>query len=145
MNLPNLKIGNLKPKLPIIQGGMAVRISLAPLAAAVANEGGIGVIGASGMRAPELKESIKKAKEFSKGIIGVNIMFAIKEFPALAEAFQSDCIKGNCFYHKAKFDPSSAYLYPPDMEHGNSQFDWHPESYIYAETLGCRRMSTMYR
>ena len=34
---------------PIIQGGMAIRLSTARLAAAVANEGGIGLIAASGM------------------------------------------------------------------------------------------------
>lgn len=83
MTFPSLKIGNLKPKLPIIQGGMAVRISLAPLAAAVADEGGIGIIGASGMKAPELKTHIQKAKKMTKGIVGVNIMFAVKEFPSL--------------------------------------------------------------
>lgn len=83
MNFPTLNIGGLKPKFPVIQGGMAVRISLAPLAAAVANEGGIGVIGASGMKAPELKDQIKKVKKMTKGIVGVNIMFAVKEFPQL--------------------------------------------------------------
>jgi nitronate monooxygenase len=83
LNFPTLNIGGLKPKIPIIQGGMAVRISLAPLAAAVAEEGGIGVIGASGMKPPELKEQIKQAKKMTKGIVGVNIMFAVKEFPHL--------------------------------------------------------------
>lgn len=83
MTFPTLNIGGLKPKLPIIQGGMAVRISLAPLAAAVADEGGIGVIGASGMKAPELKSQIQKVKKMTKGIVGVNIMFAVKEFPSL--------------------------------------------------------------
>ena len=34
---------------------MAVRISTAPLAAAVANEGGIGIIAASGLSIQELK------------------------------------------------------------------------------------------
>ena len=45
VSLPELKIGDLTAKLPIIQGGMSVGISLAGLSAAVANEGGIGVIG----------------------------------------------------------------------------------------------------
>ena len=55
--LPNLKIGNLTAKYPIIQGGMGVGISLSSLAGAVAKAGGIGVISApspaarSGIRA----------------------------------------------------------------------------------------------
>ncbi len=38
MNLPSLKIGNLVVRLPIIQGGMAVRISMARLTAAMEYE-----------------------------------------------------------------------------------------------------------
>ncbi len=44
MKLSELKIGDLVAKIPIIQGGMGVGISLSGLASAVANEGGIGVI-----------------------------------------------------------------------------------------------------
>ena len=53
--LPNLKIGNLTAKYPIIQGGMGVGISLSSLAGAVAKAGGIGVISAAqpGWRDPE--------------------------------------------------------------------------------------------
>lgn len=83
MKLPELKIGNLKPKYPIIQGGMAVRISTAPLAAAVANAGGIGIIAVSGMDINELKREIRWAREHSKGIIGINIMFAVSQFAKL--------------------------------------------------------------
>ena len=49
MNLTELKIGDLVAKIPIIQGGMGVGISLSGLAAAVANEGGIGVIASDGI------------------------------------------------------------------------------------------------
>jgi NAD(P)H-dependent flavin oxidoreductase YrpB (nitropropane dioxygenase family) len=42
-------IGNKEIKLPIIQGGMGVGISLSGLASAVANEGGIGVISCAGL------------------------------------------------------------------------------------------------
>src|SRR6056297_1052857 len=89
-----LKIGNLTIKNPIIQGGMGVGISLSGLASAVANEGGIGVISAAGigMREPDffknfvdaniraLKKEINKARELSKGILGVNIMVALTNF-----------------------------------------------------------------
>ena len=39
-----LEIGNLKLKIPVIQGGMGVGISLSNLAGSVAREGGMGVI-----------------------------------------------------------------------------------------------------
>lgn len=39
-----LEIGDLKLKIPVIQGGMGVGISLSKLAGSVAREGGMGVI-----------------------------------------------------------------------------------------------------
>lgn len=86
MKLPELRIGNLVARIPVIQGGMAIRLSMAPLAAAVANEGGIGIIAGSGLSIEELKAEIKKARELTKGIIGVNIMFAVREFAELVRA-----------------------------------------------------------
>ncbi len=80
MKFPTLKIGELIPKYPIIQGGMAIRASMSKLAAAVANEGGIGVIAGSAIKIDELKSEIKKAKQMTKGILGVNIMFAATDF-----------------------------------------------------------------
>jgi nitronate monooxygenase len=93
-NIKGLRIGDLFAKLPIIQGGMGVRISLANLAAAVANEGGIGVIATAGIGFQEpdngvnfleasiraLKREILKARELTKGIIGVNIMGALTNY-----------------------------------------------------------------
>jgi nitronate monooxygenase len=89
-----LKIGDLTAKLPIVQGGMGVGVSLSGLASAVANEGGIGVIAtaAIGMFEPDfandflqaninaLRKEIRKAREMTKGIIGVNIMVALSNF-----------------------------------------------------------------
>lgn len=83
MRLPELRIGNLVAPVPIMQGGMAVRVSTAPLAAAVANEGGIGIIAGTGMTIEELRAEIRKAKELTKGIVGVNVMFAVREFANL--------------------------------------------------------------
>jgi NAD(P)H-dependent flavin oxidoreductase YrpB (nitropropane dioxygenase family) len=80
VKLPELKIGKLTAKVPLIQGGMSVRVSTSSLAAAVAECGGIGTIGGSGIPVGELKEDIRKAKSMTKGIIAVNIMFAIREF-----------------------------------------------------------------
>ena len=73
MSLPSLHIGDLTASKAVVQGGMAVRISMAKLAAAVANEGGIGLIAASGLKPPELVENIRAAKKMSKGIIGINV------------------------------------------------------------------------
>jgi NAD(P)H-dependent flavin oxidoreductase YrpB (nitropropane dioxygenase family) len=65
---------------------MAVRISLAPLAAAVANEGGIGIIAGSGLSVEELRSEIRQAKAASDGVIGVNIMVAVRNFAELVKA-----------------------------------------------------------
>ncbi|HZD60086.1 MAG TPA: nitronate monooxygenase [Anaerolineae bacterium] len=86
MSLPSLRIGGITARMPIIQGGMAVRISMAKLAAAVANEGGIGLIAASGIKPPELVENIRAARKLTDGIIGINVMVAVREFANLVQA-----------------------------------------------------------
>ena len=86
MKIPVLRIANLVAKIPVIQGGMAVRISMAPLAAAVAEEGGIGIIAGSGLSVEELRTEIREARKRTTGIIGVNIMFAVREFAQLVHA-----------------------------------------------------------
>ncbi len=85
MKLPVLKIGNLVARLPIVQGGMAIRLSTARLAAAVANAGGIGLIAASGMEEKELRTEIRLARKLTggKGIIGINCMVAARAFKDL--------------------------------------------------------------
>jgi len=86
LDFPVLKIGSLIPRYPIIQGGMAVRLSTFRLAAAVANAGGIGTIAASGMDVKELKCEILNARKESRGIIGINIMFAVSRFKEMVYA-----------------------------------------------------------
>ena len=56
MPFPALRIGNLTARIPVIQGGMGVGISLSGLASAVANQGGIGVIAGAmiGMKEPDV-------------------------------------------------------------------------------------------
>ncbi|HOB84278.1 MAG TPA: nitronate monooxygenase family protein [Bacteroidales bacterium] len=92
--MKGLKIGNLAIAVPVIQGGMGVGISLSGLAAAVANEGGVGVISSAGLgllyrdfsenfleaSILGLKEEIRKAREKTRGIIGVNVMVAMTNF-----------------------------------------------------------------
>ncbi len=86
MKLSPLKLGDKIVKLPIFQGGMAVRVSLAPLAAAVANCGGAGTIAGTGMTPKELIEEISKARSLTDGILGVNVLFAIGNFADLVKA-----------------------------------------------------------
>ena len=92
--IPKLQIGDLELSIPIVQGGMGVGISLSGLASAVANEGGIGVISAAGigMLEPDfnrdfkeankraLRREIKKAREMTAGVIGINIMVALSDY-----------------------------------------------------------------
>ena len=58
-----LKIGTLTARLPVIQGGMGVGISLSSLAGAVAREGGIGLISTAqiGFREPDFAEDSQAA------------------------------------------------------------------------------------
>ncbi len=86
MKLPELKIGRFTARIPIVQGGMSVRVSTSSLAAAVAECGGIGTIGGSGIPVDQLQEDIRKAKRMTGGVIAVNIMFAIKQFTEAVKA-----------------------------------------------------------
>lgn len=92
MKFPELRIGDLRPQIPIIQGGMAVRISTARLAAAVAEEGGVGLIAASGMSPEELRQEIRLARSLTSGIIGINIMFAVSAFAEMVKTAISEKI-----------------------------------------------------
>ena len=80
MKLPPLTIGSFTAPVPLIQGGMSIRVSTSALAIPVADCGGIGTIGGSAIPAEELIADIQKAKNGTKGIIAVNIMFAMKNF-----------------------------------------------------------------
>ncbi|MGI6678492.1 MAG: NAD(P)H-dependent flavin oxidoreductase [Dehalobacterium sp.] len=85
MQLPALIIDKIVAKMPIIQGGMATRVSTSRLAAAVANEGGIGIIAATAMSPEELIQEIRTARKLSSGIIGVNVLFAVRDFALLVK------------------------------------------------------------
>lgn len=82
LNFPQLKIGHMMPKVPIIQGGMGIGISLSGLASAVANAGGIGIISGTGISVDEMRDHIRRAKALVKdaGYIGVNVLFAMNDF-----------------------------------------------------------------
>ena len=97
--MPKLSIGKHTVPLPIIQGGMGVGISLSGLAAAVARQGGIGVIAANGIgmidadyfadgRAANIRamrSELRKARAKTSGMIGVNIMVAANDFQQLLD------------------------------------------------------------
>jgi len=95
LKLKPLTINGLTARIPIIQGGMGIGVSMSSLASAVANAGGIGVISAAqvGFREPDfesdndsanlrgLRKEIQKAKSMSpNGILGVNIMTATNNY-----------------------------------------------------------------
>lgn len=86
MQMKPLKIGKYVARLPITQGGMSILNSMAPLAAAVSNAGGIGIIGASGITPEEVVAEIKKCRSLTKGIVAVNIMFAVARFTEVVKA-----------------------------------------------------------
>ncbi len=100
-----LKIGQHIARHPIVQGAMAVRVSGANLAGAVANAGGVGVISTLGLgltsphfnQPPRrgnffeanqlaLIDELRKARAISpNGIIGVNVLVATRDYATLAQ------------------------------------------------------------
>ena len=101
MSIKPLKIGNVTVEKPIIQGGMGVGISLGNLAGAVAKEGGIGMISSAqiGYLEPDfdkdplaanlraIKKEYDKARKIAPdGVIGFNIMVALKHYEEYVQA-----------------------------------------------------------
>ena len=97
----SLVIGNLTAKVPVIQGGMGVGVSLSNLAGNVAKCGGIGIISTAQIGFKEegfdthpieinlkaIEKHIKRAKEIAEGgIVGVNIMVATKKYEEYVKA-----------------------------------------------------------
>ncbi len=106
MKVPSLQIGDITARIPIIQGGMGVRVSLAGLASAVANEGGIGTIASVGIGDFEtskldfervsreaLIQELRKAKSLTDGPIAVNIMGVLSNAKDLIQATSREGIR----------------------------------------------------
>ena len=106
MNIPKLKIGSLTVDIPILQGGMGVRVSLSSLSAAVANAGGIGTIASVGLGDLEagkrdyenvsrnsLVKEIRKAKSRTNGHLAVNFMGVLSNVNDLIKATVREGIK----------------------------------------------------
>lgn len=96
--MKRLTIGDKIANLPIVQGGMGIGVSLSNLAAAVANEGGIGVISSAGLglihkkstsyeenNLHGLRKEIRKARSLTDGILGINIMGAMTNYSDLVK------------------------------------------------------------
>lgn len=102
----NLEMGDLRIELPIIQGGMGVRVSASSLASAASNEGALGVIAAVGLgeecgneqrdyktrSRAELTNIIRKTKSLTKNPFGVNIMCVLTNYDELVEAAQAEAV-----------------------------------------------------
>ncbi len=99
--MSSLVIGDLVAKIPVIQGGMGVGVSLSNLAGNVAKCGGIGIISTAQIGYQEegweehpietnlkaIEKHIKRAKEIAQGgIVGVNIMVATKKYEEYVKA-----------------------------------------------------------
>lgn len=104
MEMNKLNIGGLCVPVPIVQGGMGVGVSLSSLASAVAIQGGVGVISCAGLgliyhklsqnykeaSILGLKEELRKAREKTRGIIGVNIMTVLTNFADMVKTSVSE-------------------------------------------------------
>ncbi len=106
MEIPKLQIGNITADIPIIQGGMGVRVSLASLSSAVANQGGIGTISSIGLGDIEaskkeyerisreaLINEIRKAKSMTNGHLAVNFMGVLSNADDLIKSSIEEGIK----------------------------------------------------
>lgn len=149
---PSLKIGSHIAKVPIVQGGMGIGISLAGLAVAVANEGGIGVIATAGVGLSEpdfssnylaaniraLKKEIRAAREKTRGVLGVNIMVALSNFGDMVKTSIAEGID-------VIFSGGGLPLDLPQFMESGSQTSLVPiVSSGRAAKLLCKRWSTRY-
>ena len=97
----SFKLGEKEIKVPVIQGGMGIGISLGNLAGTVAREGGIGLISAAqiGFLEPDFEENpleanlraiesqLRKARNIEPdGIVGFNIMTARRDYEKYVRA-----------------------------------------------------------
>ncbi len=81
----------LNIEFPIFQGGMA-NIASGGFAAAVSNAGALGIIGAGGMTAENLREQIRICKKMTDRPFGVNIMLMNPEADKMAKIVTEECI-----------------------------------------------------
>ncbi len=87
--LPPLIIKGKTVKVPVIQGGMGIGVSLAPLAGAVAREGGLGIVSSAGLDRLVSRRKGKRTGSYEAayeevslareggGMAGINVMVAL--------------------------------------------------------------------
>ncbi len=97
--LPTLIIKEKRIRVPIVQGGMGIGVSLSPLARSVAREGGLGIVSSAGLDRllsrrlnkkmgtyEAVREEVARAKD-DGGAVGINIMVAIaRDYEASVKA-----------------------------------------------------------
>ncbi|MCX6558095.1 MAG: nitronate monooxygenase, partial [Candidatus Aminicenantes bacterium] len=106
MTIPKLKIGSITAEIPIVQGGMGVRVSLSSLASAVTNAGGIGTLSSIGLgdfvdslseyekiSHEALEREIHQVKKMTAGPVAVNFMGALSNVNDLIKTAVSGGIK----------------------------------------------------
>lgn len=79
-------------EFPVFQGGMA-NIADGAFAAAVSEAGALGIIGAGGMNAEQLREEIRICKSLTEKPFGVNIMLMNPEADRMAEIAAEEKVK----------------------------------------------------
>ena len=82
----------LGTEFPLIQGGMA-NIATGTFAASVSNAGALGLIGAGGMRAEQLREEIRICKSLTDKPFGVNIMLMNPDADQMAQIVVEEGVK----------------------------------------------------
>ena len=82
----------LGTEFPFIQGGMA-NIATGRFAAAVSNAGGLGLIGAGGMTADQLREEIRLCRSLTDKPFGVNIMLMNPQAEEMAHIVVEENVK----------------------------------------------------
>ena len=106
MRIPELRIGSLTAPIPIVQGGMGVRVSRFRLAAAVTNQGGIGTLSSIGLGDIEqsktdyeavsraaLVEEIRRAKALTSGPLAVNVMGVLSNALDMVKAAAAEGVR----------------------------------------------------
>lgn len=104
-------------KYPIFQGAMA-QIALSPLVGAVANAGGLGIIGSGGFTADRLRDEIRKTKEITDKPFAVNLMLMMHNIPELVDVIIEEGVKivttgaGNPAPYMGKFKENGIIVIP---------------------------------
>lgn len=104
-------------KYPIFQGAMA-QIARSPLVGAVANAGGLGIIGSGGLTADCLRDEIRKTKEMTDKPFAVNLMLMMHNIPELVDVIIEEGVKivttgaGNPAPYMEKFKENGIIVIP---------------------------------